>query len=107
MSSGQPEKSTELDQVYAEAYRSYLRSLREGLANLDIDALDLSGVRAPASPGTALFSIGCQAGNALFSIGCQAGTALFSIGPQAAGSPGSGNQEAGAQGTLSPDDTTS
>ena len=71
MSSGPPEKPTDLDQVYAEAYRSYLRSLRDGLANLDIDALDLSGMRAPAHPGTALFSIGYQASPALFSIGGQ------------------------------------
>lgn len=71
MSSGQPDKPTDLDQVYAEAYRSYLRSLRDGLANLDIDALDLSGMRAPTHPGTALFSIGCQASPALFSIGGQ------------------------------------
>lgn len=50
MSSGSPDKPTSLDEVYAEAYRSYLRSLRDGLANLDIDALDLTGIGAPLHP---------------------------------------------------------
>lgn len=61
MSTGSTPKPTSLDEVFVEAYRSYLRSLRDGLANLDIDALDLSGVRAPSSsasgsavPGAAL-----------------------------------------------------
>jgi hypothetical protein len=71
MSGDQPGKSTSLDHVYAEAYRSYLRSLKEGLANLDIDALDLSDIHAPAA--IAPFSFGNPAGSALFSFGGQPG----------------------------------
>ena len=67
MSGDQPGKPASLDQVYAEAYRSYLRSLKEGLANLDIDALDLSSVHAPAA--IAPFSFGSPPGLALFSFG--------------------------------------
>ena len=111
MSSGQPGKPNDLDQVYVEAYRNYLRSLRDGLANIDIDALDLSHVRAPAPPGTALFTIGTPPpGTALFTIGTPpAGAALFTIGPAASGRADTGGGTAGDPGSApqTPDETTS
>ena len=75
MSSDPPNKPQSLDDVYEEAYRTYLRSLRDGLANLDIDAIDLRNVRAPLPPGGALYSFGA----ALYSFSAP-NAALYSFG---------------------------
>jgi hypothetical protein len=37
-------------QAHAEAYRAYLRSLRDSLANVDIEALDVSRAAGPIPP---------------------------------------------------------
>jgi hypothetical protein len=46
MQADQQSAPNALDKVHAEAYRSYLRSLKEGFSHLDVEALDLSHVRA-------------------------------------------------------------
>jgi len=57
MSTGKAAKPTTLEQAHAEAYRSYLRTLKEAMANLDVDAVDVSS----ASANVGLTPIDCIA----------------------------------------------
>jgi hypothetical protein len=95
MSDERPKTPANPDEVFAEAYRSYLRTLKEGLEGIDIDALDLSGARAPQQAGAGACHMytysNCQAPLYTFSHGptplytfsnCQA--ALFTFSPVAA-----------------------
>ena len=51
MSPKDPEKRPE--QVFAEAYRAYLKAVREGLADVDIEALDIA---RPAGAAASLYT---------------------------------------------------
>lgn len=57
MSTGKSAKPTTLEQAHAEAYRNYLRSMKEAFANLDVDAVDVSS----ASQNVGLTPIDCIA----------------------------------------------
>jgi hypothetical protein len=57
MSTGKSGKPTTMEQAHAEAYRSYLRSLKESLANLDVDAVDVPS----AGPNVGLTPTDCIA----------------------------------------------
>ena len=57
MSTGKSAKPTTLEQAHATAYRSYLRALKEAMANLDVDAVDVSS----ASQNVGLTPVDCIA----------------------------------------------
>jgi len=48
--SGNDPKSHQLSQAHAEAYRAYLRALRDNLAKVDIEAVDVSRPVAQIPP---------------------------------------------------------
>lgn len=48
----------QIRKIYADAYRSYLRTLRDGLNGLDIDAIDLPAIPDQPYP-PAWYSWGC------------------------------------------------
>lgn len=50
---------SDLEKVHAEAYRQYLRSLKEGLANLDIDALDVNDLYPSGTTSLLPFPMYC------------------------------------------------
>ena len=45
-----------LEQVYADAYRAYLRTLREGMANVDIEAVEVSRPAAGLTRAPTLYT---------------------------------------------------
>lgn len=53
--SGSEPKSHALHKAHAEAYRAYLRSLRDSLAKVDIEGLDLSKPQAGKPPSLFTF----------------------------------------------------
>jgi len=48
--SGSESKSNALHKAHADAYRAYLRSLRDSLAKVDIEAIDLSKPQITKTP---------------------------------------------------------
>lgn len=48
-------KSNTLQKAHADAYRAYLRSLKESLAKIDIEAIDLSKAQATKPPSLGTF----------------------------------------------------
>ncbi|MGH7102643.1 MAG: hypothetical protein ACREFJ_09620 [Acetobacteraceae bacterium] len=53
--SGSESKSDALHRAHADAYRAYLRSLKESLAKVDIEAIDLSRPQAGKPPSLFTF----------------------------------------------------
>ena len=58
MSEQSPESS---DSPVAQAYRQYLRTVKEAWSNLDVEALDLKGISARATLLATTASGGCAA----------------------------------------------
>lgn len=53
--SGSESKSDALHKAHADAYRAYLRSLKESLAKVDVEAIDLSRPQAGKPPSLFTF----------------------------------------------------
>jgi hypothetical protein len=84
MSPKQSNNPNALEQMYAEAhaeaYRSYLRTLKQHLASIDVDALDLSHM----PPGIMHWNIACLASGPGQNIACLASSTVT---PKTSSSP--------------------
>jgi hypothetical protein len=50
-----PDQERSVQKVFAEAHKAYLKAMKEGLAEVDIEALDMTS----AAPRPDIISIGC------------------------------------------------
>jgi hypothetical protein len=55
--SGSESKHSRLHKAHADAYRAYLRSLKESLGEIDVEAIDLSKPQTLTPPG--LYTYNC------------------------------------------------